>query len=142
MQPLTIILGIVFGSVVSVAFSLAIVLLVFGLRLWPAVFAGSALTKAVLRPCTSMDEIEAELRRWVAANPDAPRVLGVGWVFSALPNSTPHRDLLDAIVSDREPETGMYAGRTGVEMTTAVYASALSGDRITWPLVNRGNPLA
>ena len=50
-------------------------------------------------------------------------------------------DLLDAIVSDREPETGMYAGRTGVEMTTAVYASALSGDRITWPLVNRGNPL-
>jgi predicted dehydrogenase len=51
-------------------------------------------------------------------------------------------DLLDAIVSDREPETGMYAGRTGVEMTAAVYASALSGDRITWPLVNRGNPLA
>ena len=32
MQPLTVILGIVFGSVVSVAFSLAIVLLVFGLR--------------------------------------------------------------------------------------------------------------
>ena len=32
MQPLTIILGIVFGSVVSVAVSLAIVLLVFGLR--------------------------------------------------------------------------------------------------------------
>ena len=51
-------------------------------------------------------------------------------------------DLLDAIASDREPETGMYAGRTGVEMTTAVYASALSGDRITWPLVSRGNPLA
>jgi len=63
--------------------------------------AGSALTKAVLRPCTSMDEIEAELRRWVAANPDAKRVLGVGWVFSALPNSTPHRDLLDAIVPDK-----------------------------------------
>jgi hypothetical protein len=32
MQPLTVILGIVFGSVVSVAVSLAIVLLVFGLR--------------------------------------------------------------------------------------------------------------
>jgi hypothetical protein len=29
-----------------------------------------------------------------------------------------------------------------VEMTAAVYASALSGDRITWPLANRGNPLA
>ena len=65
------------------------------------VSAGSALMKAVLRPCTSMDEIETELRRWVAANPDAPRVLGVGWVFSALPNNTPTRQLLDTIVSDR-----------------------------------------
>jgi len=51
-------------------------------------------------------------------------------------------DLLDAIVSDREPETGMYAGRTVVEMTAAVYASAVSGERITWPLVNRSHPLA
>lgn len=32
MQPLSIVLGIVFGSVVSIAFSLAIVLLVFGMR--------------------------------------------------------------------------------------------------------------
>ena len=51
-------------------------------------------------------------------------------------------DLLDAIANDREPETGMYAGRTVVEMTTAVYASALTGSRITWPLAERGNPLA
>jgi predicted dehydrogenase len=51
-------------------------------------------------------------------------------------------DLVDAIATDREPETGMYAGRTVVEMTTAVYASALGGERITWPLVNRTHPLA
>ncbi|MFM1903771.1 MAG: hypothetical protein RLZZ440_1671 [Planctomycetota bacterium] len=50
-------------------------------------------------------------------------------------------DLVDAILTDREPETGMYAGRTVVEMTAAVYASALTGERITWPLVNRSNPL-
>jgi hypothetical protein len=43
-------------------------------------------------------------------------------------------DLLAAIVEDREPETGMFAGRTTVEMTAAVYASALSGRRIDWPL--------
>lgn len=66
--------------------------------------AGAALTAAVLRPCTSFEEIEAELRRWVAANPDAPRVLGVGWVFSALPDSTPTRQLLDAVV----PDTPVY----------------------------------
>lgn len=43
-------------------------------------------------------------------------------------------DLLAAIAEDREPETGMFAGRTTVEMTAAIYASALSGRRIDWPL--------
>ena len=54
-------------------------------------------------------------------------------------------DLVDAIADDREPETGMYAGRTVLEMTEAVYASALSGGRIDWPversLPSRGSPL-
>ena len=63
--------------------------------------AGAALVRAALRPCTSIDEIATELRRWLAANPDAPRLLGVGWTFSAVPDSTPTRQLLDAVVSDR-----------------------------------------
>lgn len=51
-------------------------------------------------------------------------------------------DLVDAILTDREPETGMYAARATVEMNAAVYASALSGRRIDLPLSDRGNPLA
>jgi predicted dehydrogenase len=51
-------------------------------------------------------------------------------------------DLLDAVENDREPETGMYAGRTIVEMNTAIFASALTGQRITWPLLKRTNPLS
>lgn len=39
-------------------------------------------------------------------------------------------DLVDAIREDREPETGMYAGRTTVRMTAAIFASALSGRRV------------
>jgi len=50
-------------------------------------------------------------------------------------------DLLDAIAQDREPETGMYAGRTTVEMMAAIYAAALTGSRVSWPIVERGNPL-
>jgi hypothetical protein len=50
-------------------------------------------------------------------------------------------DLIDAIAEDREPATGMYAGRSVLEMTTAVYASAASGARVNWPLATRGNPL-
>jgi hypothetical protein len=48
-----------------------------------------------------MDDIAAELRRWMDANPDAPEVLGVGWTFSAIPDSTPTRQLLDAVVPDK-----------------------------------------
>lgn len=51
-------------------------------------------------------------------------------------------DLVAAIVEDREPTAGMYAGRTVVEMTAAVYAAALSGRRIAWPIADRSNPLA
>jgi predicted dehydrogenase len=40
-------------------------------------------------------------------------------------------DLVDAILEDREPETGMYAGRTTVRMIAAVFESALSGRRVT-----------
>lgn len=43
-------------------------------------------------------------------------------------------DLLDAIADDREPETGMHAGRVTAELVAAVFASALSGRRVTWPL--------
>jgi predicted amidohydrolase YtcJ len=62
---------------------------------------GAALTRASLRPCTSLDEIHTELLRWLAENPDAPRVMGVGWVFMAVPNSIPTRQMLDEIISDR-----------------------------------------
>ena len=51
-------------------------------------------------------------------------------------------DLLDAIAEDREPETGMYAGRTILEMNTAIYRSALGGTRVVWPVAAEGNPLA
>ncbi len=50
-------------------------------------------------------------------------------------------DLIDAIVTDREPETGMYAARTVVEMIAATFASAVDGGRVTWPLAARANPL-
>ncbi len=43
-------------------------------------------------------------------------------------------DLIDAIETDREPETGMFAGLTLTEMNTAIYAASLTGHRMTWPL--------
>ena len=51
-------------------------------------------------------------------------------------------DLVAAIAEDREPETGMFAGRTTVEMVAAIYAASVSGRRVTWPLDFTANPLA
>lgn len=62
---------------------------------------GAALTRAALRPCTTLEQIQSELVAWVAANPDAPRVLGVGWVFTAVPGGKPTRHMLDAVIADR-----------------------------------------
>ena len=43
-------------------------------------------------------------------------------------------DLIDAIQTDREPETGMFTGVTLTEMNEAIYASSLTGHRLHWPL--------
>jgi predicted dehydrogenase len=51
-------------------------------------------------------------------------------------------DLVDAIVEGREPETGMYAGLATVEMTAAVFKSAIEGKRVTLPIQPRTNPFA
>jgi hypothetical protein len=61
---------------------------------------GAALLKAQLRTAGSLDEIRRRLVEWRAENPDAPRVLGISWQFSALPNATPHRDMLDDLFPD------------------------------------------
>ena len=51
-------------------------------------------------------------------------------------------DLVDAIAEDRQPETGMYAGRTVLEMTAAIYRSAVDGGRVSWPMKSAGSPLS
>ncbi|MFM8311388.1 MAG: amidohydrolase [Ilumatobacteraceae bacterium] len=129
--------------------------------------AGAAFTRAALRPCTSMAEIERELRRWMAANPDASRVLGVGWTFSALPGSTPTRQLLDAIESQRpvyldasdlhsvwcnsaalrelgiDDSTPDPIGGTIVRDASGAATGLLlenAGYHIAWPVMNRTTP--
>ncbi|MFM7045541.1 MAG: amidohydrolase, partial [Ilumatobacteraceae bacterium] len=129
--------------------------------------AGAAFTRAALRPCTSMAEIGRELRRWMAANPDASRVLGVGWTFSALPGSTPTRQLLDAIESQRpvyldasdlhsvwcnsaalrelgiDDSTPDPIGGTTVRDASGAATGLLlenAGYHIAWPVMNRTTP--
>jgi predicted amidohydrolase YtcJ len=62
---------------------------------------GDALTRAHLRDAHDLDEIQRRVRAWGNANPDAPRVLGQGWLFSAVPGGRPTREMLDAVCADR-----------------------------------------
>jgi predicted amidohydrolase YtcJ len=62
---------------------------------------GASMLKAQLEDAGSLEEIQQRVRAWADAHPDAPRVLGTNWVHGHLPGGIPHRDMLDAIVSDR-----------------------------------------
>ena len=62
---------------------------------------GDALTRAHLRDAHDLAEIQRRVQAWAAANPDAPRVLGQGWLFAAVPGGHPTREMLDAVCPDR-----------------------------------------
>ena len=62
---------------------------------------GDALLRAQLRSARDLTDIRRELTAWAAANADAPRIVGVGWLYSALPDGLPTRQMLDDIADDR-----------------------------------------
>jgi predicted amidohydrolase YtcJ len=63
--------------------------------------AGEARLRAHLADAADLPEIQRRVRRWAEDHPDAPRVLGQGWLFSAIPGGRPTRQMLDAVCPDR-----------------------------------------
>src|SRR3954453_19295480 len=62
---------------------------------------GAHLDRCQLHRAKSLDDIRSAISAWGTANPGAPRVLGSGWLFSAVPGGRPTRQMLDEIVDDR-----------------------------------------
>jgi len=62
---------------------------------------GSALGKAQLRTSTTLEEIRRRLVEWAEANPDEPYVLGTSFLFDAVPNNEPTRQMLDDLFPER-----------------------------------------
>jgi predicted amidohydrolase YtcJ len=62
---------------------------------------GAHLDRCQLHRAKSLDDIRSAITNWQTANRRAPRVLGSGWLFSAVPGGRPTRQLLDEIVDDR-----------------------------------------
>ncbi|WP_323959572.1 amidohydrolase family protein [Arthrobacter sp. JZ12] len=61
---------------------------------------GQSLQKVQLREAASLEDIQAALRAEREAKPDAPRILGSSWLYSALNGRQPTRQMLDAAVPD------------------------------------------
>lgn len=62
---------------------------------------GESLTQVDLHDAADVAEIQSRLVTAAAALPDGARLIGRSWLFSALGGRAPHRDLIDAVVSDR-----------------------------------------
>ncbi|TDL46584.1 amidohydrolase [Kocuria rosea] len=63
--------------------------------------SGQSLQKVALRDAADLAEIQARLRRAAQEDPHAPRILGAGWLHSALGGAAPTRHMLDEAVPDR-----------------------------------------
>jgi len=63
-------------------------------------YTGASLGKAQLRTATSLTEIRRRLVEWAEANPDGP-VLGTSFMFDAVPDNQPTREMLDDLFPDR-----------------------------------------
>lgn len=61
---------------------------------------GDALGAVALTECRTLDAIQDRLRAARAADPDAPRLLGRGWLFDSIPGGRPTAAMIDAAVSD------------------------------------------
>lgn len=62
---------------------------------------GEATDQLALSGAGDLAEIGRRLRAYADERPDAPRLLGNGWLYPALGGREPHRELLDAVVPDR-----------------------------------------
>ncbi|MDJ0011231.1 amidohydrolase [Rhodococcus erythropolis] len=65
------------------------------------VMMGFALQKLDLRDATDLADIQSSIKQFAESNPDAPRLLGRSWLFSALDGGHPTREMIDAVVPDR-----------------------------------------
>jgi predicted amidohydrolase YtcJ len=63
--------------------------------------AGEAQLRVPLTDAADLPEIQQRLAIRAKEQPDAPRVMGRGWLFSAVPGGLPTKEMLDEVVADR-----------------------------------------
>jgi predicted amidohydrolase YtcJ len=65
------------------------------------VMAGEAQLGVPLTDAADLPEVQQRILARAKEQPDAPRILGRGWLFSAVPGGRPTKEMLDEAVPDR-----------------------------------------
>lgn len=87
------------------------------------------LTRVVLDGSPDVAELQRRVKAWADANPDAPWVLGRGWMYAAFgAEGLPHRRLLDAVVPDRPAYLRGADGHTGWANSQALALAGITKD--------------
>ncbi len=86
---------------------------------------GRSLDRVNLYPLGSVEAIQARVREYAAARPDAAWILGRGWLYAPFPGGLPTRELLDAVVEDRPAFLGCYDGHTAWVNSRALAAAGI-----------------
>ncbi len=88
-----------------------------------------SMTRAQLYPLQTVEALLDAVRTHAAATPDAPWVLGRGWLYAPFPGDMPTATLLDWAVPDRPAWMDCYDGHTGWANTAALRVAGI--DRTT-----------
>jgi hypothetical protein len=80
-----------------------------------------------LEDATSLSEVQRRLRTYAAAHVSDPWLLGRGWTYPLfLPSGLPHKEYLDAVVSDRPVYLESYDGHTWWANSKALEAAHIN----------------
>ena len=60
----------------------------------------------------SLPMVQTLIRAFAVAHPDAPWILGLGWLYGSFPGGLPTKEQLDALVPDRPAAIDCYDGHT------------------------------
>jgi predicted amidohydrolase YtcJ len=89
---------------------------------------GMQLAHCNLSPFATKDEIFREIRRYAAARPQDPWVLGSGWALPIFPGANPTRQELDALVTDRPAYFEAADGHSAWVNTRALQIAGVTRD--------------
>ncbi|HSF16909.1 MAG TPA: amidohydrolase [Vicinamibacteria bacterium] len=89
---------------------------------------GESLDRVDLFDAETVEEAQRAIREFAAARPDAPWILGRGWLYGTFPGSLPTKEQLDQAVPDRPALMECYDGHSVWINSRALALAGVTGE--------------